>query len=61
VPQQNIAFVRGFLESGGIPIVAEDLGGGTARHVHFHTSTGRVFVKRAATERAPRDGAVSLA
>ena len=59
VPQQNIAFVRGFLESGGIPIVAEDLGGYSARHVHFHTSTGRVFVKRAGTP--ARDGAVSVA
>ncbi len=61
VPQQNIAFVRDFLQAGGIPIVAEDLGGYVARHVHFHTASGRVFVKRAAAERAPHDGAVSLA
>src|SRR5437868_283938 len=37
VPQQNIAFVRGFLEAGGIPVVAEDLGGHAPRNVHFHT------------------------
>jgi len=61
VPQQNIAFVRGFLEAGGIPVVAEDLGGYTPRHVHFHTATGRVFLKRANSERAPHDGAATLA
>jgi chemotaxis receptor (MCP) glutamine deamidase CheD len=61
VPQQNIAFVRGFLETGGIPVVAEDLGGYAARHVHFHTASGRVFVKRATAERAPHDGAVTVA
>ena len=61
VPQQNIAFVRGFLEAGGIPVAAEDVGGYTARHVHFETATGRVFVKRATAERAPHDGAATLA
>jgi chemotaxis receptor (MCP) glutamine deamidase CheD len=60
VPQQNIAFVRGYLEAGGIPIVAEDLGGYRARHVQFHTGSGRVFVKRSTPERTP-DAAVSLA
>lgn len=59
VPQQNIAFVRGFLEAGGIPIVAEDVGGHAARHVHFETATGRVFVKRANSERTPHDGVVT--
>ena len=61
VPQQNIAFVRGFLAAGGIPIVAEDVGGNAARHVHFETATGRVFVKRANPERAPHDGVATLA
>ena len=61
VPQQNIAFVRSYLEACGIPVVADDLGGYAARHVHFETASGRAFVKRAQAERVPHDGAVTLA
>jgi chemotaxis receptor (MCP) glutamine deamidase CheD len=46
VPQQNIAFVSEFLETEGIPILSSDVGGHHARHVHFHTGSGRAFVKR---------------
>lgn len=60
VPQQNIDFARAFLAAGAIPVVAEDVGGATARHVHFHTATGRVFIKRGPPERAPHAGAVAL-
>ena len=60
VPQQNIEFARTVLASGGIPIIAEDVGGSIARHLHFHSHTGRVFVKRAPHERAPQGGAVAL-
>jgi chemotaxis receptor (MCP) glutamine deamidase CheD len=46
VPQRNIAFVRKFLEAGGFPVLAEDVGGYEPRHVHFHTAAGRVLIKR---------------
>jgi chemotaxis receptor (MCP) glutamine deamidase CheD len=59
VPQQNIAFAKAFLAAGDIPIVGEDVGGSTARNVHFHSDTGRVFIKRASLERASH-GAVAL-
>lgn len=60
VPQQNIEFARRFLDTGGIPVLAEDVGGYGPRHVHFHTATGRVFLKRAHHERTAPDGAVTL-
>jgi chemotaxis protein CheD len=60
VPQQNIEFARSCLAAGGIPVIAEDVGGTIARHVHFHSDTGRVFIKRAPHERAPQGGAVAL-
>jgi chemotaxis protein CheD len=49
VPQRNIAFVRKFLEAGGIPVLAEDVGGYEPRHVHFHTAAGRVLLRRPAS------------
>jgi chemotaxis receptor (MCP) glutamine deamidase CheD len=54
VPQQNIAFIRGFLEAEGVPLVAEDVGGYHPRHVRFYTHSGRAQVKRVegATARA---------
>jgi len=63
VPQQNIEFVRTFLEAVGIPVIAEDVGGYRPRTLHFYTATGRVFLKRAPQERpalpTPHGGAVS--
>ena len=56
VPQRNITFVRKFLEAAGIPVLAEDVGGYEPRHVHFHTATGRVLIRRAVP--ASVDGAV---
>jgi chemotaxis receptor (MCP) glutamine deamidase CheD len=53
VPQQNIAFAREFLAAEGFPVAAEDLGGYQARHVHFHTATGRALVKRLTASRIP--------
>jgi chemotaxis receptor (MCP) glutamine deamidase CheD len=47
IPRQNIAFTRTFLAAGGIPVLAEDVGGYEPRHVHFDTATGRVLLKRA--------------
>jgi chemotaxis protein CheD len=46
VPQQNIAFIRGFLADEGFPMLAEDMGGYHPRHVRFYTATGRAQVKR---------------
>jgi chemotaxis receptor (MCP) glutamine deamidase CheD len=52
VPQRNIEFVSEFLETEGIPVLSADVGGSHARHVHFHTRTGRAFVKRVDGSRA---------
>jgi chemotaxis receptor (MCP) glutamine deamidase CheD len=52
VPQQNVAFIRKFMESEGIPLAAQDLGGYYPRDVHFFTATGQVFVRRVTNERA---------
>ena len=46
VPQQNIEFIRAFLREEGLRVVSEDVGGYHPRHVHFHTASGRAFVKR---------------
>ncbi|MHB8623685.1 MAG: chemotaxis protein CheD [Sulfuricaulis sp.] len=54
VPQQNIDFVRRFLETEQIPVVREDLGGYQPRRVLFHTHTGRVFLKYLGNNEAKR-------
>jgi chemotaxis protein CheD len=46
VPTQNIQFIRQFMACEGIPVVAEDLGGRTARQVLFCTDSGKVLLKR---------------
>lgn len=46
VPQQNIRFIRDFLRTEGIPLLAHDLGGRVARHVLFDTGSGKVRMKR---------------
>ena len=46
VPQQNVEFIREFLESEGFPILSQDVGGYHPRHVHFYTGTGRALIKR---------------
>lgn len=46
VPEQNIDFVEGFMRTEGITVVSRDLGGYLPRRIHFHTETGKVFVKR---------------
>jgi chemotaxis receptor (MCP) glutamine deamidase CheD len=52
VPEQNIEFVRSFLEAEGFPVLNSDVGGDQPRHVHFHTDSGRAFVKRVASAAA---------
>lgn len=46
VPQQNIRFIREFLRTEGIPLLAHDLGGRTARYILFNTGSGKVRLKR---------------
>ena len=52
VPQRNIDFVRGFLETEQIPVIKEDVGGYQPRRVLFHTNTGKVFLKYLGTNEA---------
>lgn len=52
IPKQNIAFVREFFASDGIPLLNEDLGGHQPRDVRFYTATGQVFVRKLAGTRA---------
>jgi chemotaxis protein CheD len=52
VPEQNIAFVRTFLESEGFPIRGEDLGGDQPREVFLHTGSGQVFVRKVVNGKA---------
>lgn len=54
VPEQNIRFVRQFLNDEGILVVAEDLGGDQARQIIFLTDSGRVWLKRLPGSRLPR-------
>jgi chemotaxis protein CheD len=54
IPQQNINFVHGFLNSESIPIMSEDLGGYQARRVLFNTHSAKVYLKRLGTNEAER-------
>jgi chemotaxis protein methyltransferase CheR len=45
VGRRNVEFIRNFLETDGIPIVAERLGGSKPLRVFFLTNTGKAFVK----------------
>jgi chemotaxis receptor (MCP) glutamine deamidase CheD len=45
VPEDNARFVRTFLATEGIPVVAERLGGEAAVEVRFATHTGQAFVR----------------
>ncbi len=46
VGAQNSEFVKEYLRSEGIPVLAEDLGGSKARRVYFFPADGRVSVLR---------------
>jgi chemotaxis receptor (MCP) glutamine deamidase CheD len=54
VPQQNVEFIREFLQNEGFPILSADVGGYHPRHVHFYTTTGRAFIKRLGAETRAR-------
>jgi chemotaxis protein CheD len=42
---RNVAAARQLLLDAGIPVVAEDVGGGRGRKVVFHTGSGEAWVK----------------
>ena len=44
VGEENAAFVRKFLATERIPLVAERMGGDHAVHLFFHSDTGKAFV-----------------
>ncbi len=46
IPQQNIDFVRRFLNDEQIPIMSEDVGGYHARRVLFNPNNGKAYVKQ---------------
>lgn len=46
VPRQNIRFIREFMRLEGLTVEASDLGGHSARQVHFETHSGRARVRR---------------
>jgi chemotaxis receptor (MCP) glutamine deamidase CheD len=46
VPRRNIRFAFKFLETEGIKVVSQDVGGQAARIVMFFTDTGKVLLKR---------------
>jgi chemotaxis protein CheD len=50
VAGQNIKFIEEFMNTEGIPVVGRDLGGYLPRRIHFHTDTGKVYVKRLGRE-----------
>ncbi len=49
VGEQNIAFVRDYLDTEGVPLVNEDVGDVHPRKVAFFPATGRALVKRLRT------------
>lgn len=48
---RNIVVARSTLDSLGVPVVAEDVGGDAGRSLRFHGDTGTLVVKSAGTER----------
>ena len=46
VGARNAAFVRAYLATEGVPVLAHDLGGACARKVLYCPATGRALVKR---------------
>ncbi len=46
VATQNSAFIVSYLETEGVPLLSQDLGGILPRTVYFYPDTGRVLVKQ---------------
>ncbi len=53
VGEVNVRFIREFLKNDGIPLVAEDLGGESARVIHFLFEDYSVHMKKIAKSTAP--------
>jgi len=53
VGEQNAAFIRGFLATEGIPLIAQRLGGIRPVQVNFRTDTGKVTVHTVDGSRLP--------
>ena len=50
IGRRNADFIRLYLANEQIPLLAEDLGGGTARRVWFHPTSGRAWVEALAAQ-----------
>ena len=51
--RKNSDFVMAFLKNESIPLTSYRLGGNHGCHVHFHTNTGMVFVKKIPSAQIP--------
>lgn len=46
IGDRNIEFVRDYLNKEGIEVVSEDVGGNTARRLHYFPDTGKAMVRK---------------
>ncbi len=46
VGESNVSFIRQFVKTEGLRVVAEDLGGNQPRHIRYFPRTGTVMVRR---------------
>jgi chemotaxis protein CheD len=51
IGERNVAVARATLDTLGVPVVAEDVGGDSGRSLRFDGDTGALVVKSAGTER----------
>lgn len=61
VGDRNIEFARQALAQHGIPVVAEDVGGGLCRQLIFDTADGSVWLRRGVSRTEPRAEASAFA
>jgi chemotaxis protein CheD len=54
IGDDNATFVREFLATERIPLIAERLGGNCPVHVHFTTDTGKIIVRTVDGSRLPK-------
>jgi chemotaxis receptor (MCP) glutamine deamidase CheD len=53
IGEANAAFVREFLRTEGIPLVAERMGGNKAVQLNFHTGSGKAYLRAVDGSRLP--------
>ena len=46
IGDKNIAFARSYLNQENIPLISEDVGGNTARRLHFFPETGKAMIRK---------------